>query len=105
MERWLHEVKAYLYKGWPWRWDEYVRASCWIQRTTPDPRLPSGGTPFRILFGRDSRSNLDALTPAMDGDPFCTALDASVAGKQPTFLEPQGILKRRQEQEPQKSAA
>ena len=85
-------------KGWPGRWNEYVGAACWIQRTTPDPRLPSGGTPFRILFGRDARSNLDALTPALDGKAFRTGLDNFVAENQQSFLELRGILKRRQEE-------
>ena len=68
MGGWLHEVMAELCKSWPGQWDEYIGAACWIQRTTPNPRLPSSGTPFRILFGRDARSNLDALTPALDDD-------------------------------------
>ena len=97
MGGWLQEVLAELCKSWPARWDEYVRAACWIQRTTPDPCLPSGGTPFRILFGRDARTNLDALTPTLDGDGFRTGLDNFVAEKQQTFLELRGILKKRQE--------
>ena len=94
----LHEVMTELCKNWPGRWDEYVGAACWIQRTTPNPRLPSSGTPFRILFGRDARSNLDALTPTLDGDTFRTGLDNFMAEKQQTFLEVRGILKRMQEE-------
>ena len=42
---------------------------------------------FRILFSRDARTNLDALTPALDGDDFRTGLDNFVAEKHQTFLE------------------
>ena len=87
---------AELCKSWSARWDEYVRTACWIQRTTPDPCLPSGGTPFRILFGRDAHTNLDALTPALD-DGFRTGMDNFVADKHQTFLELREILKKRQE--------
>ena len=100
MERmggWLQEVSAELWKSWPARWDEYARAACWIQTTTPDPCLPPGGTPFRILFGRDALTNLDAVTPALDGDGFRTGLDNFVAEKHQTFLELRGILKRQED--------
>ena len=45
------------------------------------PRLPWGGTPFHILFGRDARSKTKALVPALDGDALRTGLDNFVAGK------------------------
>lgn len=78
---------------WPPRWDEYLRAACWIQRTAPDPCLPTRGTPFGILFGRDARTNLDAFTPALDGDRFGTGLDNFVAEEYQTCLELRGIYK------------
>ena len=43
MGGWRQELMAELFKSWPARWDEYVRAACWIQRTTPDPCLPLRG--------------------------------------------------------------
>ena len=104
MGGWIHEVIAELCKSWPGRWDEYVEAACWIQRTTPDPRLPSGGTPFRILFGRDARTNLDALTPVLDDDSFRSGLDNFVAERQQTFRELRGILERRQEEKNRRRA-
>ena len=79
---WINELMAELCKGWPGRRDESVVAACWTQRTTPDTRLPSGGTPFRILFGCDARMSLDALTPVLDGDSFRTGLDTFVAERQ-----------------------
>ena len=97
MGGWLQEVLAELCKSWPARWDEYVSAASWILRNTPDPCLPSGRTPFRIFFGHDARTNLDALTPGLDGDDFRTGLNNFVAEKHQTFLELWGILKKRQE--------
>lgn len=70
--------------------------ACWIQQTTPDPHLPLGATPFRVLFGRDIRPNLDALTPKSDGDDFRTGLDSFLAEKQQTSMELRGVLKKRQ---------
>ncbi|CAN0536991.1 unnamed protein product, partial [Scytosiphon promiscuus] len=61
------------------RWDDYVGVACWTQRTTPDPRLPSGDTPFQVLFGRDVRTTLGTPTPVLDGDSFRTGLDNFVA--------------------------
>ena len=49
------------------------------------------------MFGPDARKNLDALTPALDGDGFCTGLDNFVAEKHQTFLKLRGILTKRQE--------
>lgn len=34
----------------------YVRGTCRIQRKLSDPRLASGGTPFRMLYGRYVRA-------------------------------------------------
>ena len=51
------------------------------------PVPPLRGTPVKILFGRDARTNLDALNPALDGDGFRTGLDNFVAEKHQTFLE------------------
>ena len=95
MGRLIYEVMAGLCKGWPRRCDEYVEA---VQLTTPDLCIPSGGTPFRILFGRDARTNLDALTPVLDGHSFFTGLNNFVAEKQQTFRELGGILERRKEE-------
>lgn len=56
MGGWLQEVMSELRKSWPRIWDRYVLPACWIQRVTPDPSLPSSPTPFRLLFGRDART-------------------------------------------------
>ena len=50
------------------------------------------------MFGRDARTNHDALTPVLDGDPFRTGLDNFVAEGQQTFWVLRGILERRQEE-------
>ena len=42
----------------------------WLQSTTPLPRLPGSPTPFKLLFGRDVRSQIDAVTPELDGSDF-----------------------------------
>ena len=63
---WIHEALAELCKSWPKRWDEYVQPALWLQRTTPFPRLP--GCP--ALFKRNVRSQIDALTPEVDGSDF-----------------------------------
>lgn len=57
-----------LCKSWPRRWDEYVQPALWLHRTTPDPRLPSKATPFRLLFGHDYRTQMDATSPSPDNE-------------------------------------
>ena len=63
---WIHETLVELCKSWPRRWDEYVQPAIWLHRTTPDPRLPSKATPFRLLFGRDCRTQMEATSPSPD---------------------------------------
>ena len=63
----------------------------------PTPRLPSGGTRFWILFGRDACTNFDVLTPALDNDDSHAVLDTFMGENQQTFLELRGILNRQQE--------
>ena len=50
----------------PQRWDEYVKPTFWLHRTTLDPRLPGKTTPFRLLFGRDCRTQMDARILSLD---------------------------------------
>ena len=50
-----------------------------------------------ILFGRDARTNLDALASALDGDGFRIGLDNFVTEKRQMFLEMQGVFKKRQD--------
>lgn len=70
---------------------------CWIQRTMPDPHLPSGATPFHVLFRHDTRENLGALTPKPDGDNFRTGLGSFLAENQQTFMELREVLKIQQD--------
>ena len=79
---WLQEVLSELCKSWPRIWDRYVLPACWIQRVTPDPSQPSSPTPFRLLFGRDTRIQLDSITPVVDGVEYQGGLDAFVADQQ-----------------------
>ena len=62
MGGWFQEVLSILCQKWPPRWDHYVLPACWIQRVTSDPSLPTNMTPFRILFGRDARTQIDTIT-------------------------------------------
>ena len=66
--RLFHETLQELCKSWPRRWDEYVQPALWLYRTNPDPRLPGKATPFRLLFGRDCRTQMDATSPSPDDD-------------------------------------
>ena len=68
MGGWLHETLVELCKSWPRRWDEYVQPALWLHRTTPDPQLPGKATPFRLLFGRDCRTQIDATSPSPDNE-------------------------------------
>lgn len=71
--------------------------TCWIQRVTPDLRLPSNPTKFRLLFGRDARTQLDRATPVINGaDHSSGGSDSFVAGKQQAFREVRQALKERQ---------
>jgi len=92
---WLQEVLSELCKSWPRIWDRYVLPACWIQRVTPDPSLPSSPTPFRLLFGRDARTQLDSITPVVDGVEYKGGLDAFVADKQQAFREVRKALEER----------
>ena len=67
---WIHEALSHLRKSWPKRWDEYVQPALWLQRRTPLPRIPGSPTPFELLFGRDVRSQIGAVTPELDGSDF-----------------------------------
>ena len=78
---WLHEALGELCKTWPRRWDEYVQLALWIRRTTPDLRVPGQPTPFRIFFGRDARTHLDATHPEIDGGDFRGGMHSYVADK------------------------
>ena len=92
---WLQEVLSELCKSWPRIWDRYVLPACWIQRVTPDPSLPSSPTPFRLLLGRDARTQLDSITPVVDGVEYKGGLDAFVADKQQAFREVRKALEER----------
>ncbi|CAN0473025.1 unnamed protein product, partial [Ascophyllum nodosum] len=62
----IHETLVELSKNWSRRWDEYVQPALWLYRTTSDLRLPGKVTPFRLLFGRDYRTQMDATSPNPD---------------------------------------
>ena len=55
-------------ESWPRRWDEYVQPALWLHQTTLDPRLPSKATPFRLLLGRDCRTQMGATSPSPDDE-------------------------------------
>ena len=91
---WLHEVLAQLCISWPRRWDDFVPVATWIHRVTPDESLPGGASPYRILFGREPRSHIDAMTQALDGDSFGQGLERTVTDQQRMTQE---ILRQRHE--------
>ena len=69
---WIPKIFVELCKSWPRQLDEYVQPALWLHRTTPDPRLPGKATPFRLLFSRGCRTQMDATSPSptdegMDG--------------------------------------
>ena len=63
---WLHEALIQLCTSWPRRWDYYVPVATWIHRVTPDPSVPGGASPCRILLGRDPRSHIDVVSASLD---------------------------------------
>lgn len=43
-----------------------VHTEMWLYRTAPDPSLPDSTTLFCLLFGRDARTQIDAVFPGLD---------------------------------------
>ena len=91
---WLHDVLAELCKQWPERWDEYVDPALWVQRTTPDTALPGHPTAFKLLFGREPRTQLDAVSPEAESPP----LHNMVEQQKQNLKEVQQLLTRRHQQ-------
>ena len=89
---WIHETLVELCKSWPRRWDEYVQPALWLHRTTPDPRLPSKATPFRLLFGRDCRTQMKATSPSRDNEGI-VGLHNLIADKSENFRLAQEVRK------------
>lgn len=70
----------------------------WILCTTPDPMSNTRATPFRLFFGSKARTQLDALTPGIDGTDYRRGLDCFLAAKQKAFAEIRDELPKRQGQ-------
>jgi hypothetical protein len=45
-----------------------VQSALWLHRTALDLRLPGKTNPFRLLFGRDCRTQMDATSSSPDND-------------------------------------
>lgn len=77
MGQWLHEMFSFsgVCEAWPRRWNKYVLPAFLIQRTTPDLGSHTEATPFRLLLGREARTQLDALTPGIDRTDVRRGLD------------------------------
>ena len=88
-------------KGWPRRWDEYVQPALWLHRTTPDSRLPGKATPFRLLFGRDCRTQVDATSPSPD-DEDMYGLHKLIADKSENLRQVQEVRKDIQDRHEQR---
>ena len=106
MERlggWLHEALGELCKTWPRRWDEYVQPALWIHRTTPDLRLLGKPTPFRLFFGRDARTQLDATHAEINGGDFRCEMHSYVADKGQAYTKVRDVrvalLKRHEDRQ------
>ena len=67
---WIHETLTELCKPWPKRVDECVQPALWLQRTTPFRGASGQPHSFKLLFGRDLRSQINAVTPELDGSDF-----------------------------------
>ena len=85
-----------LCKSWPRSWDRYILPARQIQRVSPDPSLPAKTTLFRLLFGRDARTQLEPISPTIDGVEYRRGLDAFVADEHQAFREVRKALKERQ---------
>lgn len=91
---WLHEALPHLCAAWPRRWDNYLPLG------NLDPprhvgRIPSwGGLPYRILFGWEPRSHVDATSPGLDGASFGQEMERTVQDQRRMTRE---ILDKRQE--------
>lgn len=58
---WLHEVLKKLYTAWSRRWNHYFPIAAWIHETTPDNKLPGNASPYRMLFGRNPRTQIGEI--------------------------------------------
>lgn len=94
---WLQDILSYLCGAWPQRWCQYVPVATSIHRVTPDPSLPGGITPFKMLFGRNPRTPLDDIAPDLDRPAFGEGLERTVADRKQMFNEVQRALVARQE--------
>ena len=89
---WIHETLVELCKSWPRRWNEYVQPTLWLHRTTHDLRLPGKVTPFRSLFGRGCRTQMDATLPSLD-DEGMDGLHNLIAEKSENLRQVQKVCK------------
>ena len=71
--------------------------ACWVKRTTPDTTLPSAISPFEVLFGRKPRTQLDALTPQVNGEASGQGLVEFVEERKRRLREVYELLRRRNE--------
>ena len=71
---------------------------------TPDPALPSNATPFRVVFGRDARTQVDTISLSLDGSEFRGGLDSFVAGKHRAIAEVKAVLEKRRTNNKPRSA-
>ena len=72
--------------------DEYVQPALWLNRITPDPRLPGKATPFLLLSGRDCRTQMDATSPSPN-DKGMEGLHNLIADKSENLRQVQEVRK------------
>ena len=61
---------------------------------TPGPALPSNATPFRVLFGRNVRKQIDTMTP-LDGSEFRGELDTFATNQHQALVEVKAVQEKR----------
>ena len=69
-----------------------MQPALWLYRTTPDLRLPGKATPFRLLFGRDYCTQMDAISSSLD-DEGMDGLNNHIADKSENLRQVQEVRK------------
>lgn len=59
---------------YPLRWDEHVPLATWIHRLEPDDSLLGGSSPYKMVFRREPRNQLDELALTLNDAAFWAGL-------------------------------
>ena len=69
-----------------------MQPALWLHRTTSDPRLPGKTPPFRLLFGCDYRTQVDATSPSPDNEGM-DGLHNLIVDKSVNLRQVEGLCK------------